>query len=223
MPSDRSDLLPSNTDGPSARLAAFASALRFDAIPDAVIRRAEELLLDWLGSALAGKGAPPVEAITRFALSMAPADGPSTHVVCVAIPLAFVTTVAVATLPPPEVTVNVTATPATGLPAKSLTITEGGMLGEVPCVAVWLLPALTVSDTAAPAVPCDHVVATGAKRCENDPSPVLNPQQYGCPPAVRPHAELFRVRMEANATLPSTGVGVDRSMSVPSPTAPEPL
>ena len=32
-----------------------------------VVRRAEDLLLDWLGSALAGKGARPVEAIERFA------------------------------------------------------------------------------------------------------------------------------------------------------------
>lgn len=34
-------------------------------------------MLDWCASALAGKGARPVEAIAAFALSMGPADGPS--------------------------------------------------------------------------------------------------------------------------------------------------
>ena len=37
--------------------ATLRSALRFDDIPPAVVRRAEDLLLDWVGSALAGKGA----------------------------------------------------------------------------------------------------------------------------------------------------------------------
>ena len=40
-------------------------------------RRAEDLLLDWLGSALAGKGARPVEAIARFARR----DGPARRAV----------------------------------------------------------------------------------------------------------------------------------------------
>ena len=40
-------------------------------------RRAEDLLLDWTGSALAGKGARAIEAIERFARQMGPADGPS--------------------------------------------------------------------------------------------------------------------------------------------------
>ncbi len=39
--------------------------------------RAEDLLIDWLGSALAGKGARPVETIARFAERMGPDDGPS--------------------------------------------------------------------------------------------------------------------------------------------------
>ncbi len=62
---------------PSATLARFASALRFDDIPGAVVRRAEDLLLDWVGSALAGKGARPVEAIEAFARDMGPSEGPS--------------------------------------------------------------------------------------------------------------------------------------------------
>ena len=60
---------------PSAQLAAFAAGLRFEDIPAPVLRKAEDLLVDWFGSALAGKGARPVETITRFAASMGPADG----------------------------------------------------------------------------------------------------------------------------------------------------
>jgi 2-methylcitrate dehydratase PrpD len=62
---------------PSATLAAFAADLRFDAIPPAVLRRAEDLLLDWIGSTLAGKGARAVQAIARVARVTGPADGPS--------------------------------------------------------------------------------------------------------------------------------------------------
>jgi 2-methylcitrate dehydratase PrpD len=60
---------------PSAQLAAFAANLKFDAIPAPVVRKTEDLLVDWFGSALAGKGARPVEIITRFAASMGPSDG----------------------------------------------------------------------------------------------------------------------------------------------------
>jgi 2-methylcitrate dehydratase PrpD len=35
--------------------------LKFEDIPAPVVRRAEDLLVDWFGSALAGKGARPVE------------------------------------------------------------------------------------------------------------------------------------------------------------------
>ena len=62
---------------PGQALATFAAALRLDDIPSTVIDRAEDLLLDWFGSALAGKGARPVETIARFAESMGPVDGPS--------------------------------------------------------------------------------------------------------------------------------------------------
>ena len=61
----------------SQELSSFASTLRFDSIPDAVIRRTEDLFLDWFASALAGKGARPVETIARFAESMGPENGPS--------------------------------------------------------------------------------------------------------------------------------------------------
>jgi 2-methylcitrate dehydratase PrpD len=62
---------------PGAELAAFAAALCTEAIPRDVVDRAEDLMIDWLGSALAGKGARPVETIARFAEKMGPADGPS--------------------------------------------------------------------------------------------------------------------------------------------------
>ncbi len=63
------------TSTPTAQLAAFAAHLRFDAIPPSVVRKAEDLLVDWFGSAIAGKGARPVETITRFAASMGPGTG----------------------------------------------------------------------------------------------------------------------------------------------------
>jgi 2-methylcitrate dehydratase PrpD len=62
---------------PTQTLATFAATLRFDDVPATVVRRAEDLFLDWFGSALAGKGARPVESIARFYESMGPSDGPS--------------------------------------------------------------------------------------------------------------------------------------------------
>ncbi|MBI2319519.1 MAG: MmgE/PrpD family protein [Betaproteobacteria bacterium] len=64
------------SDHPSRTLAAFAANLRFEDIPEPVLRRAEDLLLDWFGSALAGKGARAVEAIERFGRRMGPKEGP---------------------------------------------------------------------------------------------------------------------------------------------------
>ena len=56
----------------TAQLAAFAAGLRFDAIPAPVIRRTEDFLVDWFGSAVAGHGSRPVQSITRFAQAMGP-------------------------------------------------------------------------------------------------------------------------------------------------------
>ena len=64
-------------ENPGQQLAHFAAQLRFEDIPAPVLRRAEDLLLDWIGSALAGKGSRPVESIARFMESMGPTDGPS--------------------------------------------------------------------------------------------------------------------------------------------------
>ncbi|MES2537457.1 MAG: MmgE/PrpD family protein [Pseudomonadota bacterium] len=62
---------------PSRDLAAFAANLRFEDIPEPVVRRTEDLFLDWFASALAGKGARPVEMTDWFAKQMGPASGPS--------------------------------------------------------------------------------------------------------------------------------------------------
>lgn len=62
---------------PSQTLATFAADLSFAQIPDPVLRRAEDLMLDWLGSVLAARAARPVRSIQRFAEMMGPAEGPS--------------------------------------------------------------------------------------------------------------------------------------------------
>ena len=54
----------------SQELASFASKLQAKDIPAEVMSRAEDLLVDWFGSAIAGKGSRPVEIITQFAQDM---------------------------------------------------------------------------------------------------------------------------------------------------------
>lgn len=66
---------------PSAELAEFAALLTYDDIPPAVLRRTEDLLLDTLGSILAGSSARPVQAIARFCETMGPASGPAENMV----------------------------------------------------------------------------------------------------------------------------------------------
>ena len=66
---------PNPDPDPSRTLAAFAATLRHADIPAPVLRRAEDLFLDWFASALAGKGARPVEALAKFWLSQGPAQG----------------------------------------------------------------------------------------------------------------------------------------------------
>jgi 2-methylcitrate dehydratase PrpD len=54
----------------SKTLATFASELKLSDIPEDVLARTEDLLVDWFGSAIAGKGSRPVETITQFAQNM---------------------------------------------------------------------------------------------------------------------------------------------------------
>ena len=62
----------------SKELASFAANLKISDIPSDVISRAEDLLVDWFGSAIAGKGSRPVEIITQFAQNMSGYD--SAHI-----------------------------------------------------------------------------------------------------------------------------------------------
>jgi len=60
---------------PSATLAEFTASLTDDMIPDAVMSRCEDFLLDTFGSMLAGYPARPVKSIRDFALAMGPTQG----------------------------------------------------------------------------------------------------------------------------------------------------
>ena len=61
-----------DSESPSVILAKFAAELQFERIPAPVVRRAEDLFLDWVGSALAGRSARAVQDIARFASRMGP-------------------------------------------------------------------------------------------------------------------------------------------------------
>ena len=62
---------------PGTRLAGFAAGLRFEQLPPSTVAKIEDLFVDWFGSALAGKGARPVEALLRFTAAMGNPQGPS--------------------------------------------------------------------------------------------------------------------------------------------------
>ncbi len=66
-----------STGHPSLALARFAALLQYEQVPAAVMRRAEDLFLDWAGSVLAGRAGRPVQAIAAFAATMGPQDGPA--------------------------------------------------------------------------------------------------------------------------------------------------
>ena len=55
------------TNLPSATLAAFGAELSHADIPEEVMARAEDVLVDWLDSAFAVKFAEPVQTIAVFA------------------------------------------------------------------------------------------------------------------------------------------------------------
>ncbi|HSH91998.1 MAG TPA: MmgE/PrpD family protein, partial [Ramlibacter sp.] len=62
-------------NNPGAELAGFAAGLRFEHIPPSVVRKTEDLLVDWFASAVAGHGSRPVDSIARFAKLMGPQHG----------------------------------------------------------------------------------------------------------------------------------------------------
>lgn len=65
----------------SAELAMFAASLRAPMIGQEVFRKAEDLLVDWVGSTLAGKGARAVEILNRYTEQMGPSQGPSENLI----------------------------------------------------------------------------------------------------------------------------------------------
>ncbi len=69
--------MTTSSNHPSRDLATFAAQLKLADIPAPVLRRTEDLMLDWLGSVLAARTARPVRSIERFAQRMGPAEGPS--------------------------------------------------------------------------------------------------------------------------------------------------
>src|SRR5207247_2593243 len=123
-----------------------------------------------------------------------PAVVPTAHEVTAAIPSApVVTGVVGVTVPPPDATANVTATPATGFPFASCTITDGPTATAVPAVADWLFPPLTAIVLAAPAVPV-AVNVTGL--------PVSVPE-VAASVSLSPYTPLFR---SVTAAIPSAPV-----------------
>jgi 2-methylcitrate dehydratase PrpD len=60
---------------PTRELSAFLASIRYEALPDPVVARTEELFLDWLASALAGRSASAIGAIEHFASLMGPSSG----------------------------------------------------------------------------------------------------------------------------------------------------
>lgn len=66
---------PAAAGSPTQQLCAFLSLIRYDDLPEPVVARTEELFLDWFASALAGKGARPVETLHAFATAMGPREG----------------------------------------------------------------------------------------------------------------------------------------------------
>src|SRR5207237_626447 len=93
---------------------------------------------------------------------LGPAALPRVQLVTAATPLALVVWAAPVMLPPPVPGAKVTATPATGLPKASCTITAGGTATAVPTVAAWPSPTLIAMDAAAAAVTLTLAVAVTA-------------------------------------------------------------
>src|SRR5207302_9530707 len=97
-----------------------------------------------------------------------PTVGLNVHEVRAAIPSDPVLTGVVGvTVPLPAAGVNVTATPVTGFPFASFTITDGGEVTAVPAVADWLVGLFAAIVAAVPAVPV-AVNVTGLPETDPD-------------------------------------------------------
>jgi len=62
---------------PTQELAEFLVGFRYEDLPDHIVARTEDLLLDWFGSALAGRNARQIQILEGFATQMGPANGSS--------------------------------------------------------------------------------------------------------------------------------------------------
>lgn len=65
------------TTSVTRHLASYLADIRFEDIPDEVVSRTEELFLDWISSALAGRNSRPVNTLERFVEAMGPDEGSS--------------------------------------------------------------------------------------------------------------------------------------------------
>jgi hypothetical protein len=125
----------------------------------AVIVPGVAVRVDWL--ALGAPAAPVAVNVTGLPVRLpdvavrvfVPATVPRVQEVRAALPvLPVVTGLVGVTLPPPAVTVNVTATPATGLPLASFTTTAGGEPTALPAVPGCVVRLVAAIDAAAPAL-----------------------------------------------------------------------
>jgi len=73
----RNPRLQAATGTESATLAAFASSLRFEDVPRAVVDRTVDFFVDWAGSTLSGAGQRAIVAMEKFAAAMGPESGRS--------------------------------------------------------------------------------------------------------------------------------------------------
>ncbi len=69
------------TRSPTEHLCQFLAAVQYKDLPDYLVRRTEDLFLDWFASALAGKSGKPVSLIERFAVAMGPGQGVSENLI----------------------------------------------------------------------------------------------------------------------------------------------
>src|SRR5205807_1732313 len=128
----------------------------------------------------------------------------------VATPLVLVVWLPPVIVPFPGATANVTATPTTGFPFASLTITDGGALTAVPTVADWLVALFAAIVAAAPAVPV-AVKVTGLPASDPDVAvsvfvPAVAPRRP--PPPVATPLVLVVWLPPVTVPLPVAGVNV---------------
>ncbi|WP_321389781.1 MmgE/PrpD family protein [uncultured Desulfuromusa sp.] len=62
---------------PTQELAEFLVDFRYEDLPDHIVARTEDLLLDWFGSVLAGRNARQIQILEGFAAAMGPKGGSS--------------------------------------------------------------------------------------------------------------------------------------------------